>query len=309
VLPGMARDRQRRLRGRPVAGRQRDVGLRYREPHRVRSGDDGGLGHGRVLDEDRLQLEGADLVPDSRPLRGRGVLLHVAPKIAGRAVLDAHSSSSDGEQHPPRSRRGVGERLSPLTYPRPRVADRACGPAAARPVGRNRPHPVLYAIGTSLPGSAPLPVPATHLTRLGASGRSGRPEDHFLCPPAAGGPPPSRHGTALDHIHPLLRRRRSRRRGDPARSPAGGEDRARGGGGPARTDAAPPHARCPARGRPDGSLVPSRFLPAQELAGRALGGPSRDHAVGGDPSRRRPGATKPSVTVRLLTTTDVRLIT
>jgi hypothetical protein len=42
--------------------RERDVGLRYREPDGIGGGYDGRLGDRRVLDEDALQLERRDLV-------------------------------------------------------------------------------------------------------------------------------------------------------------------------------------------------------------------------------------------------------
>jgi hypothetical protein len=248
VLPGMARDRQRRLRGRPVAGRQRDVGLRYREPHRVRSGDDGGLGHGRVLDEDRLQLEGADLVPDSRPLRGRGVLLHVAPKIAGRAVLDAHSPSSDGEQHPPRSRRGVGEHAQPADVPasacgRQGLRSRCGAPGGSEPAPpRAVRHRDLAAWLSSPAGSGNTPdttrrvrsvrTPRGSLSLSPCCRRAAslptwdgaRP--HPSSTPATSISPPRRSGSLAS-----WRRRPSTRRWRPC----------------SHTDAAPPHARCPPR--------------------------------------------------------------
>ena len=62
VLTRIPEDRQGRLLGGFVAGREDDVGLGDRQPHRIGSGHDGGLGDRRVLDEDRLQLERADLV-------------------------------------------------------------------------------------------------------------------------------------------------------------------------------------------------------------------------------------------------------
>jgi hypothetical protein len=45
-----------------VSGRERDVGLRDRQPHLVGSGHDRRLGDRRMLDQHRFQFERADLV-------------------------------------------------------------------------------------------------------------------------------------------------------------------------------------------------------------------------------------------------------
>ena len=58
----MREDRPGDVRAGLVARDERHVGLGHGEPHRVRRRDDSRLGDGGVLDEDRLQLEGADLV-------------------------------------------------------------------------------------------------------------------------------------------------------------------------------------------------------------------------------------------------------
>src|SRR3954467_7080153 len=62
VLACVPQDLQRRLPGRLVARRQRDVGLRDGRAQRIGHRDDGRLGDRWVLDEHALQLEWANLV-------------------------------------------------------------------------------------------------------------------------------------------------------------------------------------------------------------------------------------------------------
>ena len=50
------------LRGRRLVLRERDEGLRHREPHRVGARHDGDFGHGLVLDQHALELERADAI-------------------------------------------------------------------------------------------------------------------------------------------------------------------------------------------------------------------------------------------------------
>ena len=60
MRPDMPEDGARRLRGGLPARRQGHIGFGNREPDRVRTGHDGGFRDCLVLDQDALELEGAD---------------------------------------------------------------------------------------------------------------------------------------------------------------------------------------------------------------------------------------------------------
>jgi hypothetical protein len=119
--------------------------------------------------------------PDVPPTEGIAVLRErsLAQVIRARtppvpeAALHADHHGTQGQQGTV-----AGQGPEPLHHPlhRNRSGVDLLGPRVGQ-VGRSPPQPVRYVTPPSQPGSAPLPIPAAPLTRLGASGRAGRPEN------------------------------------------------------------------------------------------------------------------------------------
>ena len=80
-----------------VAGGEHHVRLRDGEAHRVRRRHDGGLGHGRVLDQDALQLERADpVVRGLEHVVGAPDVGDVAVRVAGADVTGVVVATGHG---------------------------------------------------------------------------------------------------------------------------------------------------------------------------------------------------------------------
>ena len=100
----MPEDRQRGGAIRRVAGRERQKGLRHREPHRIGRRHDGRLGHRRMLDQRAFQLERADAVVGRfEHIVGAADIGQIAVVVDAGDIAGAIDARRDAPRTPPSS--------------------------------------------------------------------------------------------------------------------------------------------------------------------------------------------------------------